>query len=175
MVVPLQELIRGNMQDFFFESASGFSCRDEDVESFLKQKAFDFELRDKSRSFLIFDDSGALLAYYTLSLKSLPFQANVSRSTIKDIDGFSKNVQAVGIVIIGQFGKDLEAAKDVGGGSLFNLCMETVYLAKRTVGGRFVMLECRNIDKVVSFYKNNGFGILQHDERNQYLQMVRKL
>ena len=174
MVISLQEVIQGDAVESIAESISRFSCKDGDVEAFLKQKAFDFERRDKSRTFLIFDDD-KLLGYFTLSLKSLPFKESVSKSVIKEIDGFSKNVQAVGIVIIGQLGKDSVLAKDVDGRVLLDICMETVYKAKKIVGGRFVMLECQNIKKVVAFYEKNGFGILQSDEKDHYLQMIRKL
>ena len=174
MVISLQEAIQGNAVEPIAEAILRFSCKDGDVEAFLKQKAFDFERRDKSRTFLIVDGDD-LLGYFTLSLKSLPFNESVSKSVIKDIDGYSKNVQAVGIVIIGQFGKDSVLAKDVDGGFLLDICMETVYKAKRIVGGRCVMLECQKKEKVVAFYERNGFGVLQSDERYQYLQMIRKL
>ena len=35
---------------------------------------------------------------------------------------FSKDVQAVGIILIGQFGKDLKFARDIAGAKLFDLC-----------------------------------------------------
>jgi len=66
-------------------------------------------------------------------------------------------------------------AKEIDGEGLLNLCMETVYKAQEVVGGRFVLLECRWIDKVVSFYTKQGFAPLQRDETDSYLQMVRRL
>lgn len=96
-------------------------------------------------------------------------------SEIKNIDGYSKDIQAVGIILIGQFGKDAVLAKKVDGGSLLDLCMGTVYKAQEIVGGRFVLLECQNNEKVVSFYERQGFKSLQYDESDKYLQMVRRL
>ena len=175
MVVQLQEIIN-DVPLAITDAISRFSCKDKDVELFLKQKAFDFERRDKSRTYLVLDDStGLLLGYFTLSLKALPFRSGVSKNTIKNIDGFSKDIEAVGIILIGQFGKDYKTAKDVSGESLFKLCIEAVYQAQKIVAGRFVMLECQDNEKVVSFYKRNGFDFLQSDERDNYLQMVRKL
>jgi len=147
-----------------------------DVETFLRRKALDFERRDKSRTYLIIDDNdNNLLGYYTLSLKALPFGKNISKSIIKTIDGFSKEINAVGLILIGQFGKDLRLAKNVEGKYLFDICMDTVYRAHNIVGGRFVMLECHNIEKVVNFYKKQGFEYLQYDPSDKYLQMVRRL
>ncbi|MDR0197625.1 MAG: hypothetical protein LBI36_05330 [Oscillospiraceae bacterium] len=125
---------------------------------------------------MIFDDNGiALRGYFTLSLKALPFTEKVSKSTIKSIDGFSKDVKAVGIILIGQFGKDRILSEDIDGTELFNECIKTVYAAQKIIGGRFVMLECQKIESVVSFYEKNGFEYLQLDEKDGYLQMIRRL
>ena len=48
-----------------------------------------------------------------MTLYALTFGDTVSKNTIKKIDGFSKDVQAVGVTLIGQFGKDSVQAKDV--------------------------------------------------------------
>jgi hypothetical protein len=176
MVIPIQEIIDDNARESTLNAISRFSCRDKDVESFLKNKALEFERRDKARTYLIYDDNrSTLLGYYTLSLKALPFAECISKNTVKSIDGFSKDIRAVGIILIGQFGKDTELAKDIDGGHLLDICIETVYTAQKIVGGRFVLLECQEIDKIVSFYEKNGFKPLQYDENDKYLQMVRRL
>jgi len=177
MVIQLKEVVRdADMLQFAQSAIAKFACKDKDVEGFLKGKAFDFERRDKSRTYLVFDDCGKnLVGYYSLSLKALPFGTTVSKNTIKNIDGFSKDVDAAGIILIGQFGKDCDIAHSISGSILLNTCMETIYAAQNLVGGRFVMLECHDIDKVVSFYTANGFQRLQYDPRDKYLQMIRRL
>ena len=157
------------------EHISRFRCRDSEVERFLKEKSFIFEKRDISRTYLIISDEGALMGYYTLSLKALPFDGSVSKSMIKDIDGYSKNVNAVGIVMIGQLGKDMLLAGSMDGAELLDACMRTVHKVRKLAGGRFVMLECQDRDKVVSFYKRYGFHVLQKSKNRKYLQMIRKL
>ena len=176
MVIPLREVASNGANSFIEDAISKFTCQDKDVETFLKEKAFDFERRDKSRTYLVMDDSsGILLGYFTLSLNALPFRDSVSKNTIKRIDGFSKDVNAVGIVLIGQLGKDSEKAKGLSGIQLLNMCIEAVCKVQEIIGGRFVMLECQDITKVVEFYKKNGFQFLQFDEKDKYLQMVRRL
>ena len=175
MVLSLKDIIDKGSLDVALDAISRFSCQDDDVENFLKVKAVDFEKRDKSRTYFIVDENESLLGYFTLSLKSLPFGNSVSKSVIKGIDGFSKDVQAVGIILIGQFGKDKVLAKDIAGERLLDLCLRTVYKAQRVIGGRFVLLECRDIGKVVSFYERRGFVSLQYDESDRYLQMVKRL
>ena len=53
MVISLQEVINGDISGLIHNSISRFCCRDNDVETFLKGKAFDFEVRNKSRTYLI--------------------------------------------------------------------------------------------------------------------------
>ena len=174
MVISLQDVVKRDIQHIVQDSISHFTCRDDDVESFLKTKAFDFERRNKSRTYLIMDGN-ILSGYFTLSLKALPFSSDVSKNTIKSIDGYSKDVSAIGIILIGQFGKDKVFAKGIDGSKLFDICIDMVYQAQAIIGGRFVVLECRRIEKVVAFYKRKGFVLLQNDEREEYLQMVRRL
>ena len=175
MVITLREAITSTkLTNTVANAVSKFTCQDNDVETFLKTKAVDFESRNKSRTYLIFDDD-VLVAYFTLSLNALSFRENVSKNTIKRIDGFSKDIKAAGIILIGQFGKDCILAKHTSGETLLNTCMETIYKAQEIIGGRFVMLECLNIEKVVSFYVKNGFEFLQYDKKDKYMQMIRRL
>ena len=77
MVFQLKDLINKGMIESTLDAISRFTCQDDDVEDFLKHKAIDFENRDKSRTYLITDDdSPNILAYFTLSLKALPFRIN---------------------------------------------------------------------------------------------------
>jgi hypothetical protein len=152
---------------------------DEDVESFLHSKAVASEKRRKSRTYLIIDEQlnaegkFAVLAYFTLSLKALVFGYGVSRRMIHKIDGLSSNVKAVGTVLIGQFGKDRVLAKDINGSTLFNICLNAVGEIHNLVGSRIVLLECKESDKIVSFYKQAGFVRLQTDDTDRYIQMVK--
>jgi len=177
----LSDIIGTDTETAVKEAISGFACKDKDVENFLKQKAFEFEKRDKSRTYLIVDQSRyvagefVLLGYFTLSLKGLEFRDTVSKSQIRNIDGFSKEVKGIAILLIGQFGKDEVAASDVSGIELFNLCIEVAYKVQDLAGGRYALIECRDIEKVKNFYFANGFTLLQTDKNDSYLQMVRRL
>jgi len=53
--------------------------------------------------------------------------------------------------------------------------MEIVQEVQSLIGGRYVLIECREIDKVVDFYCANRFEKLQLDKSDNYLQMVRRL
>ena len=150
-----------------------FRCKDTDVENFLKNKAFDFEHRNKSRTYLIFEGEN-LVAYYTLSLYSLVFDETTSKNLVKRIDGFSKSVQSVGIILIGQLGKDFNLGKNISGAHLLDKCLRAIIDVQRIAGGRYTMIECAEIPKVVQFYKNNGFEVLRKID-DKYLRMIKKL
>jgi len=172
----LREVIGTEEEPVVRRAIESFICKDNDVEHFLKNKAFEFEKRDKSRTYLVVEsDSQALVAYFTLSLKSLEFRDTLPKGKVKEIDGFSKDVKGVAIALVGQFGKDENKAKNVLGTRLFNLCMEILYQVHRLIGGRYVLIECHDTEKVVGFYRANGFELLQLDKSDSYLQMVRRL
>jgi hypothetical protein len=48
-------------------------------------------------------------------------------------------------------------------------------IAHDLIGGRFVRVDCKNIPQLVEFYKANGFGELQTDDKTGLLQLVRFL
>lgn len=173
---PLSEVAGTSREKTIREVIEGFSCKDKDVEYFLKEKAFDFEKRDKSRTYLVFDEATAeLVGYFSLSLKSLEFRDTLSRSKIKEIDGFSKDVKGIAIALIGQFGKDEKQEKNVSGNALLRICLDKLYQVQTLIGGRYILIECRDIDKVVDFYQNNGFTYLQLDKSDNYIQMARRI
>jgi len=178
---PLGTIIGTDAECDLKEAISVFTCKDKDVEVFLKRKAIDFEKRDKSRTYIVFDNDAfmsgimSILAYFTLSLKSLEFGDTVSKGKIKDIDGFSKEVKGVAIPLVGQFGKDENAAKRISGKDLLDHCMGKIYEVQSLIGGRYVLIECHDIDKIVNFYRDSEFDRLQFDKSDNYLQMVRRL
>jgi hypothetical protein len=177
----LREIIGTKLERPVRDAINGFVCRDMDVESFLKNKAFELEKRHKSRTYLLLDNAKyldgeiVLLAYFTLSLKSLEFRDTLSKTKIRAVDGFSKEVKGVAIALIGQFGKDKDKAESVPGEKLLAICMDALYQVHTLIGGRYVLIECRDIGKVTEFYRCNGFELLQTDKSDSYLQMVRRL
>jgi hypothetical protein len=173
----LSAVIREGQEAEIAEAVASFSCKDKDVEQFLKTKAIEHERRNKSRTYIIFDEAGSdgklrVLAYFTLSLKILTFGATVSKTSVKEIDGFNKNAKAVPLFLVGQFGKDEFAAKEISGEYIMALCIFRLQRAQTIVGGRIVLAECLPIAPVIEFYKRNGFTFLQTDENDKYHQMI---
>ena len=175
--VRIKDIAGQRREQQFLNAIQNFVCQDKDVEIFLKNKALDFDKRNKSRTYLLIDENNddeiIILGYYTLTLKSLPFGETVSKSMIKRIDGYSNNINSAESVLIGQFGKNYNYKSELSGVTLLNYAMDTVYDIHELAAGRIVFLECLDNEKVVKFYQDNGFIFLQRS--GEYLQMVRHL
>ena len=180
--ISLKEIIESERKQEFLTAIANFKCQDDDVEKFLKEKAVDFDRRNRSRTYLLVDIQHSvqaneiiILGYYTLTMKSLLFGIGVSKSAVKKIDGFRPDVTAAEAVLIGQLGKNSNYKDKIDGKSIIDMALSAVYAVQNIIGGRIVFLECQNNEKVVNFYENNGFMFLQNNFKNDYLQMIRYL
>ncbi|MCL2019297.1 MAG: acetyltransferase [Oscillospiraceae bacterium] len=177
--VPIRGIIGTNREINLKSAIQSFCCRDNEVENFLKHKAFDFEVRHKSRTYLIIDEEQVdvsepiIYGYFTLTMKTLELGETLSKSTIKRIDGFSKDVLATEAILLGQLGKNQKHKNDIEGQSIIDEALDTVYDIHKLVGGRIVFLECDENPKLVDFYKRSGFEPLQ--KCGEYLQMIKYL
>lgn len=169
------------------ELISIFVCqKDPDIENFLKEKAILFEKLGKSRTFLIFDEDSddklKILAYFTLALQVLkvPEELLSGRRT-RVFDGFSAKINGEKItefpaILIGQFGKNELYQGSVTGFEMMQYCFYTLMDGQARLGGRIIMLECRNIPYLVDFYNQFGFFKIEKDnEEDELLQMVKIL
>lgn len=183
MVVPLKEIIKLQTVDiekynYLLNCIKNFNSKNEDVQSFLVNNAIDFENRNKACSFLYFNDSRELLGYFTLCVKNLIFAENVNGTTKQKIDGFRKDADSAVVYLIGQLGRDGRYSEKGFGYQLLNSAMEYLCTAQDIVGGRYCMVETENSEsnaKVVKFYTEYGFNVLQVDESDNYKQLVMKM
>jgi hypothetical protein len=170
----ISEILRDLQESELNAALAAFSCKDRDVENYLKTKAVEHERRNKSRTYLLLESTEDLkiLAYFTLSVKILAFGTGLSKTQVQKIDGFNKDAKATPVMLIGQFGKDEHAAGKVQGDKLMQLCQYHLEQAQKIVGGRAVLAECLPIPAVIAFYERNGFALLQEDETDKYHQMI---
>jgi len=175
--IPIRKIIGTNQEIKVIEAINKFNCQDKEVEKFLKEKALEFDRRNKSRTYLIVDvenfEEYKILAYFTLTMKSLKLNPVVSKSKIKKMDGFRSDIKETEAVLIGQLGKNQDYKNQIDGKTILKTAIEIVYASHNLIGGRIVFLECANHEKVVRFYEENGFAFLQ--ESGEYLQMIRYL
>ena len=81
-VIRLNDMLNAVGEEFVKELFSDFSCPvNEDVESFLKEKAIMFQGMDVSRTYLVFTSykgENVFVGYFALALKILPIRKGVS-------------------------------------------------------------------------------------------------
>ncbi|MCM1062828.1 MAG: hypothetical protein NC452_21515 [Eubacterium sp.] len=155
---------------------SSFSCdKDKDVESFLHNRAIDFERLNKSRTYLLCDDEILdkegriiILGYFSLSLKVLDLSENLSNRKRKMLDGISAKlhgevIRSVPCYLIGQLAKNSNIPNtiSVSGAEMINCAMSIIRSAETVVGGRYVLIECHNNPKLLKFYTENSFEIFE--------------
>ena len=159
-VIPLARILNNAGGEEAFQSiVHNFSCPpNEDVEHFLKHTAIANQNMGLSRTNLIFldnEEEPLLLGYYALALQVLDLSQVISKSMLKKITGF-KRVSKLGaaVYLIGQLGKNFNngANQLITGKEIFMLAMQDILDARTNVGGRIVVVECKNEEHLRNFY-----------------------
>ena len=152
------------------EHISIFACgKDIDIENFLKYRAIAFEKLGKSRTFLIFDEDEEefkVSAYFTLALQFLKIPETLSNRKIKEFDGFNAKLNGELItefpaILIGQVGKNDLYEDAIAGYDIMQLCLNTVLDGQMRLGGRIILLECKDVPYLIEFYNQFGFQSLK--------------
>ncbi|SHJ33450.1 hypothetical protein SAMN02745751_02310 [Dethiosulfatibacter aminovorans DSM 17477] len=168
------------------ELISIFVCeKDLDIESFLKNRAIQFEKLGKSRTFFIYDedkDEFEILAYFTLAIQVLKIpEGMLSGNKIKKLDGLSANMRGNRItefpsILIGQLGKNEMYPGTISGSEVLEYCLAKILEGQVRLGGRIIMLECKDTPYLVTLYEKFGFNVLEKDyEEGELLQMIKVL
>lgn len=146
-----------------------------------------YEKTGKSRTFLVcaeLDSKVEVVAYFTLAIQVLNIPETFSGNQIKNLDGLGSKINGeliteIPAILIGQIGKN-DLHKDcINGSLLMQYCMSTVLDGQARLGGRVVLLECKDIDYLVNtFYPNYGFKKLEkeysQDELIQFIRVLRE-
>lgn len=166
-LIKLEEIIDlfDNTQEVINFLAEHFSCnKNHDVQNFLlnPNKAIRFEKSFKARTYFILNNessNGEILAYFTVSFKGVTVSEHhkLSKSVMKKLNLNERN-NNVQTYLIGQIAKN---EKVLANPIILNdILIETnsiIVEAQNLVGGRVIILECENQEKLIQLYKNNGF------------------
>lgn len=153
---------------------SSFSCPlNAEIESYLLNNAIEFARRKMSVTYLVLDDDGRLVAYYTLSHKPALIPAtSLSNTQKKKLERYARldadsNVYNVSAFLIAQFGKNYKYCNtsDFTGFDLMDLAIKTLIEAQELVGGGVIFLECENKLALLNFYKNESNNFVEYGER----------
>ena len=185
----IDELECSEIQQFLHS----FSCeQDKDIENFLHKKAIEFEQLSKSRTYLICDEEEinngkfpdiTIYGYISLALKVLTVSKSVSNKIRKEIDGFSAKIHGKVIndfpcYLIGQLSRNSNVSKDsIKGSELIAYAEDIIAVSVEAVGGRYIMIECKNNKKLIEFYQYNGFEEISNvpDSGQEMIQMIKRV
>ncbi len=154
-------------------------CLDEDIESFLNDKAMRYVDRNWCAVYLIMDEERFLAgkveieAYFTLSHKAL-VPTNASKTRQREAAGW-KDPGVIHFVLIGQLGKYMDGQRSAGlsAGKILNYAFEVIRASSSLIPCRCALVECGESAKVHNLYLDYGFSFFQNDgEHHQFIKRV---
>ena len=164
---------------------STFSCDlNDDIESFLKERAIDFSNKGIARTHLVLREAGSeieILGYYTLTNKVLAIpNEGLSGTERKRVERFgvldiNSNTYDIPMPLIAQLGKNYLNGlnNELSGAELLFIASDKVAAIQNDLGGRFVYLECDDAPKLIDFYTANGFRCIENSKGdNDLVQMI---
>lgn len=171
-----------------------FHCvQDSDIELFLHTRAVEFEKLSKARTYLICDENQFLednftldklivYGYIALAIKILSVPETTSNRMRKELDGLSAKIHGRVIndfpcFLIGQLARNSDVKKELLSGELLlEKAFSIIEVAVNAVGGRYILIECLENEKLIAFYQRNGFTEIARipDGNHQMVQMMRK-
>lgn len=175
VVVPLGEILN---KEYNIEKINNafpkFSChREEDLENFLVNKAITYEKADIGKTYLCAEKEGLqagnfkIMAYFTIAQRSVDITEISSKKRKKMLGSFPgrDNLKSISAFLIGQLGRSDEYNNDdLSGQQILNECYHAISLAAKIVGGKLLVLECRE-HMYEKFYEKQGFKKL-YDKLN---------
>ena len=168
IVSRLDALLKDKDGDTVFEALKdSFSSKNADVEHFLKNSAVQSMKLHQSSTYLVMSKDFVLLGYFTLALKVVRIDANLlSKTEAGKLKRFSlpdkaNNSFIVPAILIAQFSRNFNTKFQTASGStLMSITLEFIRSVQSQVGGLITFLECEPAEKLVDFYKSQGFRLL---------------
>lgn len=171
-IVNLDTLIETRSEDQIKCILDDFeSHMNPDIENFLKYKAIEFSKASIAKTYLVmasYCGEYKIAGYFALSgnksfvvkTKGNQISKNMKRrfSKFGTYDDSLKQYN-VSALLIGQLGRNYKYPKLISGDELLNMAIDTLRTVQSLVGGKFVYLECEDVDKLKEIYIRNGFQI----------------
>ena len=147
-----------------------FRSPNSDIESFIKRNAVQSAMMKNSVTYLVLAEKDGCIdfvGYFTLSIKVLRIKSDdLSNTEKKRLRIFSYFDESNGCfncpaILLAQFGRNFsEKSLSISGDDLMALALDKVYEAQGIIGGRILFLECEQREKLIDFYKSQGFRLL---------------
>lgn len=159
------------------------NTKDDDIESFLNQKAIKFVTRKWCAVYLLINETEfvskhqlVIEGFFTLSIKSFKISSTVSKNKKKKLfKGINNNCEDIPAILVGQLGKHIDESNHsvslTNMSELLDYAIDIIIQINKAIPCNLIILECKkyiNEDderiKLHNSYKNYGFDELQEDE-----------
>jgi len=170
--IPLSVLLENYSEEFITNLCQTFQCnKNKDLENFIKDKhkAISFEKRNITKTYLYISDNKKIIAYFTIALNVLD-TTNISKSTVKKMDGIDKNRSEIACFLIAQLGKS-DTCSYLIGSAILQDAIDTITEASQIIGGRIIVLDAINHKKVIHFYEKHHFVNLEPNLDKENIKM----
>ena len=145
-----------------------FSCqRETDLEDFLLHRAIEYQNIEYGKTFLLIDKNEIsegnieVIAFFTIGTTALDISClsvKQKRKIIGNLPGRDR-LDYISAYLIGQLGRnDKYSKEDMPGEIILYECYNQLKMAQAIVGGKLIILECR--DALCNFYESKGFSEL---------------
>ena len=127
-----------------------------DIEIFLQEKSIRFEKSCVSTTHLIFDDNiEEMLGYFTIANRSLILSK-------EEMNVLSKTQQK----------KLSNSGSILRNGDLLTSAYNLLLKIKELINTKYVWLECQNESRLINFYRDFGFKLLEHIISDEGLKVM---
>lgn len=156
-----------------------FSCPlNEDVEDFVRHKAYDFERVGMSRTYLVFAqdrDEFHLCGIYSLSPGVIDIDPSISKKKRKQVFGTTYPVgKVLKTYLIGQLSKNFKDGNDrhISGELLLELAFERIRENNKVVPSTVIHIDCKDIPQLRSFYERFGFTYFKTNDNGLLVYLM---
>lgn len=162
---------------------SNFSCpQNKDVEEFITLKAIEFAKQAIAATHLVFTsykNETVLVGYFTLANKTffVSEKATINSNLKKRLQKFAQRNEGskgynITAPLVAQLGKNFTNGynKLITGAELLKIACDKVQEIQQNLGGKVIYLECDDCDKLLEFYRNNGFYCFHKREKDKHEQ-----
>lgn len=183
-VVALQDLLNNYSEDFIQDILNKFksipnheSAVQNDVECFLHKKAIEFEKMSWATTHLVFveNDELILAGYFSLANRPLKISEKNFKKLLKYGSKEEKFIE-INSFLIGQLGKNYnvdDSIKNIVTGKyLLSIAYDMLASIVKVVKVKYVWLECENNPKLIDFYTNFGFTLIENYEGTNELKVL---
>lgn len=136
-----------------------------DLQNFLHNKAITFEKNLRSCTYLYAsNENKSIIAYFTLAINYLETNKLESK-IIQILDGHTNKTNAIPCYLIGQLAICDEFRGKGIGNFLLTDALKITDNVQTKFGGRFVLIDSVNNNKVINFYKENSFVEIENNKK----------